>query len=128
MTSSTTSWRTVMPDSSATIWRQRRADRPDDAADLALVARVSEDKITLFRANTNSRVSLELREFAACFAGTAVLFALATQPARDPDSALARGQLFGFRWFIPELLKHKAVWRDVLLASLVIQLLALGTP
>jgi len=36
--------------------------------------------------------------------------------------------VFGFRWFIPELLKHKRVWRDVLTASLVIQLLALGTP
>src|SRR5690606_33636642 len=31
-------------------------------------------------------------------------------------------------WFVPELLKHKAIWRDVLLASLAIQLVGLATP
>jgi subfamily B ATP-binding cassette protein HlyB/CyaB len=35
---------------------------------------------------------------------------------------------FGFRWFVPELLKHKNIWRDVLLASLAIQLVGLATP
>ena len=35
---------------------------------------------------------------------------------------------FGFNWFIPELLKHKRIWRDALIASLIIQLLGLVTP
>lgn len=35
---------------------------------------------------------------------------------------------FGFSWFIPELLRHKIIWRDVLLASLAIQLVGLATP
>jgi len=35
---------------------------------------------------------------------------------------------FGFRWFWNELLRHRQVWRDVLLASLFIQLIALATP
>ena len=35
---------------------------------------------------------------------------------------------FGFRWFVPELLKHRAIWRDVLVASLAIQLVGLATP
>jgi len=35
---------------------------------------------------------------------------------------------FGFRWFVRELLKHKRIWRDVLLASLGIQLAGLATP
>ncbi len=35
---------------------------------------------------------------------------------------------FGFKWFIPELLKHKKIWRDVVLASLSIQLVGLATP
>jgi subfamily B ATP-binding cassette protein HlyB/CyaB len=35
---------------------------------------------------------------------------------------------FGFNWFVPELLKHKKIWRDVLLASLAIQLVGLATP
>ena len=39
-----------------------------------------------------------------------------------------RRKEFGFKWFIPELLKHKTIWRDVLLASLAIQLVGLATP
>jgi len=35
---------------------------------------------------------------------------------------------FGLRWFVPELLRHKAIWRDVLLASLLLQLVAIATP
>ena len=35
---------------------------------------------------------------------------------------------FGFRWFLPELLKHKSLWRDILTASLAIQLVGLATP
>ena len=31
-------------------------------------------------------------------------------------------------WFVPELLKHKKLWQEVLLASLIIQLIALATP
>lgn len=35
---------------------------------------------------------------------------------------------FGFRWFIPELLKYKRIWSEVLLASLAIQLVGLAVP
>ena len=35
---------------------------------------------------------------------------------------------FGFGWFWNELLRHRQVWRDVLVASLFIQLIALATP
>lgn len=38
------------------------------------------------------------------------------------------GRPFGFRWFVPELLKYRRIWRDVLLASLAIQLVGLATP
>jgi ATP-binding cassette, subfamily B, bacterial HlyB/CyaB len=44
----------------------------------------------------------------------------------DPDMPSTEG--FGFKWFIPLILRHKSVWRDVLLASFVIQLIALATP
>lgn len=47
--------------------------------------------------------------------------------ADGPDPVTAP-QKFGFRWFIPELLKHKRIWRDVLIASLAIQLVGLATP
>jgi subfamily B ATP-binding cassette protein HlyB/CyaB len=35
---------------------------------------------------------------------------------------------FGFSWFVPELLRHKTIWRDILLASLAIQVVGLATP
>ena len=44
----------------------------------------------------------------------------------EGDEGAARS--FGFRWFWNELLKHKRIWRDVLLASLFIQLIGLATP
>ncbi len=44
------------------------------------------------------------------------------QESQEPRKA------FGFHWFIPELLRHKNLWRDVLLASLAIQLVGLATP
>lgn len=48
------------------------------------------------------------------------------------ESALEERELtdraFGLAWFLPELLRHRAVWRDVLAASLVMQLIALATP
>lgn len=43
--------------------------------------------------------------------------------ARTPEK-----KPFGFRWFVPELLRHRQIWRDVLLASLAIQLVGLATP
>ena len=49
----------------------------------------------------------------------------------DPAAAVpeaSEGKAFGFSWFMPELLRHKAIWRDVLLASLAIQLVALAMP
>ncbi|HXU41898.1 MAG TPA: peptidase domain-containing ABC transporter [Burkholderiales bacterium] len=35
---------------------------------------------------------------------------------------------FGFGWFVPELARHRAIWRDVLLASLALQVIGLATP
>lgn len=35
---------------------------------------------------------------------------------------------FGFRWFIRELKKHRRIWLEVLLASLMVQLVGLATP
>jgi len=48
--------------------------------------------------------------------------------AMDPDAAAETQRSFGFRWFVPELLKHKHIWREVLLASLVLQFIALAFP
>jgi subfamily B ATP-binding cassette protein HlyB/CyaB len=50
----------------------------------------------------------------------------AKEPANE-DGAPAASK-FGFRWFWAEMLRHKRIWRDVLLASFFIQLIGLTTP
>jgi subfamily B ATP-binding cassette protein HlyB/CyaB len=50
-----------------------------------------------------------------------------SDPGTDEASASAPRR-FGFRWFIPRLLAHRAVWRDVILASLALQVAGLALP
>jgi subfamily B ATP-binding cassette protein HlyB/CyaB len=52
----------------------------------------------------------------------------AAPDAASADGSAAAQERFGFAWFVPHLLRHKAVWRDVLLASVVMQLIALALP
>ncbi|MCK9202330.1 MAG: peptidase domain-containing ABC transporter [Gallionella sp.] len=94
----------------------------------AIIVQIKDDNVILFEAGTNQPRTMTQAEFAARFAGTAFQLALETQAIKGPDGALSNKAAFGFHWFIPELLKHKRIWRDVLFASLIIQLLALGTP
>ena len=94
----------------------------------AIIVQFKDDSVILFEAGTNQPKTMTSAEFAARFAGTAFQLALETQGIKDPDGALKNKANFGFHWFIPELLKHKRIWRDVLIASLIIQVLALGTP
>jgi subfamily B ATP-binding cassette protein HlyB/CyaB len=53
--------------------------------------------------------------------------AVAAAPAPQEDGALAQPP-FGLGWFVPELLRHGGVWRDVLAASAALQLVALAVP
>jgi len=92
-----------------------------------LLTDVAPERVVLFEANTNKPKEVTAEEFEASYLGCVFLIAKETEEAKDPD-IVGEEKEFGFKWFIPELLKHKKVWRDVLLASLVIQLLALGTP
>ena len=65
---------------------------------------------------------------AACAPGHLLLAREADAGTDDGlDPGLARPP-FGFRWFLPELLRHKGIWSQVLLASMAIQLVGLATP
>lgn len=94
----------------------------------SLLVRADASQVILFDAGTNTPRSLTIDELSADYAGIAFQLTPKAEAVRDPDGASAAGEHFGFRWFIPELLKHRRVWRDVLIASFAIQLLALGTP
>jgi subfamily B ATP-binding cassette protein HlyB/CyaB len=69
---------------------------------------------------------LTLREFAGRYESR-VHAAAASAPVPGDEPALP-DRPFGLGWFVPELLRHKAIWRDALAASLVLQLIALAVP
>jgi subfamily B ATP-binding cassette protein HlyB/CyaB len=107
----------------------RGADRvAEPGAAPVLVVKASEHEVVFFRALDGIASVMPAPAFAAARVGQVLVVHPAVAPARDPDLSAAEANRFGFRWFVPELLKHKRIWRDVLLASLVIQLLALGLP
>jgi subfamily B ATP-binding cassette protein HlyB/CyaB len=95
---------------------------------LAFLLRMEGDRVALFEQGQTSHTILPFREFEARYAGQVLLAAPKEKPLADPDALGAAGAKFGFRWFIPELLKHRRIFRDVLLASCAIQLMALATP
>ena len=96
--------------------------------ELALLIRAEEGRFHVVAAGQAAPRTVALQDFAPRFAGQLVEIALESPAVRDPDAAAERTDRFGFGWFVPALLKHKAVWRDVILASAAIQLLALATP
>ncbi|WP_019561980.1 peptidase domain-containing ABC transporter [Caldimonas manganoxidans] len=97
------------------------------SARLGLVTDVSQERVQYFEAGTNTPTEMPCEVFAQRYLGVVFLVAKGRPPILDPD-VVGSASRFGFRWFVPDLLKHKKVWRDVLLASLIMQLLALGTP
>ena len=94
---------------------------------LALLVAISHDQVVWLPANTQTPVTQALSEFTATLTGRVYLLYPLGEALRDPDAAQG-ASTFGFGWFVPELLKHRKVWHEVLGASLVIQLLALGLP
>ena len=93
---------------------------------LVLLLSAGAEKVTLFEPGAARPLELEPAAFAARYAGRVLQLSRKEAPVADPDGR--ERPVFGFRWFIPELLRHRRIWRDVLLASLAIQLIALATP
>jgi subfamily B ATP-binding cassette protein HlyB/CyaB len=92
----------------------------------ALLARFDEDRALVFHARSNEPRVVPAAELAASFTGVVLDVRDAETVADDDIADPPRG--FGFRWFVDELARHRSIWRDVLAASLLIQLIALATP
>ena len=115
--------------------REGEADEPAEAepARPALLLRADASQILFFRAGSEQPETLPLAEFDLYFEPTLIL--VAKDASLSPRGRGTEGEgehptpaKFGFRWFLPELIKHKRIWRDVLLASLSIQLVGLAVP
>jgi len=95
---------------------------------VGLLVHADAEAITWIAGGSNEPVTQPLAEFEASYSGQILLLQPQVDAVNDPEQAQAGATSFGFRWFVPELFKHRKVWRDVLWASLVLQLLALGLP
>ena len=97
-----------------------------------LILKTDGDKLLYFRAGTQTPETLPTAEATLQFEAEFILIAKepsgAGQGEEDIPGFVTEKKPFGFSWFIPELLKHKPIWRDVLFASLAIQLVGLATP
>ncbi len=95
----------------------------------AILIAANDKDVHLFEAGSNQKTILTPEAFAARFTGTVICVGATSKSAVDPDDkTTAKPRAFGFRTLLPEFAKHQRIWRDVLLASLVIQLVALAAP
>jgi subfamily B ATP-binding cassette protein HlyB/CyaB len=96
---------------------------------LALVLECDSAQVLYLVEGSAAPTMRNIADFGDEYAGTVLLCSSsAATPAPDDAAPLASIRPFGFDWFVPELMKHRSIWRDVLLASLAIQLVALAAP
>ena len=95
----------------------------------AVVIKADAARVLFFAPGSAEPVTLSATEYADRFEPGVLLVAREAPPddAVDADGAGA-ARNFGFRWFVPELLRHRGIWQQVLLASLAIQVVGLATP
>ena len=106
---------------------------PEPPYALRLIVKVAGDQVIYFRPGSQTPETITLTDAAAQWAPELLLVAKESAAGGKEENADIPGfeqekKAFGFSWFVPELLKHKPLWRDVLLASLSIQLVGLATP
>lgn len=92
---------------------------------LAFVLKTDAERVLLIEPGDTAPKTIPIAEFESQATGQVLIATKATERVEEENKA---PQKFGFRWFIPELLKHKKIWHEILIASLAIQLVALVTP
>jgi len=103
------------------------AEGAEAASPLALILRADEERLLLFESGAERHAVLSAEDFAARYGGK-VLLAIPAGDATLEEGEAHTGSAFGFRWFLPELLKHRRIWGEVLGVSLAIQVMALAVP
>lgn len=100
----------------------------------AIILKCDKERVLWIRPGVEQPETIPYQEYAVLATGQVLLATKRVETnAQDLEAAQQGGhpsaktikatagkaqQPFGFKWFIPELLKHKAVWREILLASL----------
>ncbi len=95
---------------------------------LALILRSDGERLLYFENGSNRPQAISVGNALQIFELTCYLVAFDQKENEVADGELPVDARFGFRWFAAELLKYKSIWRNVLAASLTIQLIGLTTP
>jgi ATP-binding cassette, subfamily B, bacterial HlyB/CyaB len=120
---------------------------------VALILSIDKDRVLLLEPNQAQPQTLTIAVAQSLITGDFLMVRQASEDVADGEDAIGNNltgskqtgskqtgsnqanakQLnpqkeFGFRWFVPELLKYKKIWSEVLLASLTIQLVGLAVP
>lgn len=101
---------------------------------LCLILKTDRERVLMLMPGESQPRTITLEEFNQQAFGDILLVTRKAEPAPEidstdkPQAAPKPPPKFGFKWFIPELLKHKKLWREILLASFAIQLVSLATP
>jgi subfamily B ATP-binding cassette protein HlyB/CyaB len=103
--------------------------RTPDASRLAVVIECTTTHVLTLAEGASQPAVHTLADFGRDYAGAVLLCAARRSPSGSDIGDVARApRSFGFSWFVPELMRHRAIWRDVLLASFALQLIALTAP
>jgi len=95
---------------------------------LALILRSDDDRLLYFEAGSKRPQSVSLDKAPELFEPRCYLVAFEAKQGEGVEERAPAPERFGFRWIATELLRHKTIWRNVLAASLTIQLIGLATP
>ncbi len=97
-----------------------------ESGDWWMLLRIEGSQALVAQRTCNGAVTVPLERVLRRMTGVIVRVRPGDHGPKDPE---VTGQpSFGFRWFFPELLRHRTLWIEVVGASLVLQLLALGLP
>lgn len=99
-----------------------------DASRPAILMKRDAERLLYFAAGSQSPQTAPIASLKDQFSPDVILVRREEAAELAPGDGAPVESKFGFRWFWAEFLKHKQVWRDVLLASLFIQLIGLTTP
>jgi len=99
------------------------------AARMALIMRADDERLLYFEAGSTRPQSVALPNAVGLFEANCYLAAYEIRTGESDEALSGAGvEAYGFRQIARELMKYKAVWANVLAASLTMQLLGLATP
>jgi len=117
------------PDAKATVPQGsiEAADRPGPQ-ELVRIRKFAPDTVVIRGPGQSADTAVTPARFEAIYSGHVLEIPEQPQQPDRPQAEDAQPQEFGLRWFGREMRRYPGVWRDVLLAGLAVQLLALLVP